>query len=122
MVQRIAFLAAAARLRSPSSLSDLTANSLILLKWYYFLKAKSRDDRQSVEIPSGTLTQRPVITGPPLQVDLGADSGVVYWGTTSYLSAGVANSDAPQVTGLRRGLNESGYTEGRNVEIGVRHG
>jgi putative ABC transport system substrate-binding protein len=34
-----------------------------------------------------------------------------------YLSAGVANSDAPQVAGLRRGLNESGYTEGRNVEI-----
>ena len=26
--------------RSPSSLSDLTANPLILLKWYYFLEAK----------------------------------------------------------------------------------
>jgi hypothetical protein len=26
--------------RAPSSLSDLTANSLILLKWYYFLEAK----------------------------------------------------------------------------------
>jgi putative ABC transport system substrate-binding protein len=34
-----------------------------------------------------------------------------------YLSAGVANSDAPNVTGLRRGLNEGGYTEGRDVEI-----
>jgi putative ABC transport system substrate-binding protein len=34
-----------------------------------------------------------------------------------YLSAGVANSDEPNVTGLRRGLNDGGYTEGRNVEI-----
>ena len=25
---------------APSSLSDLTANPLILLKWYYFLEAK----------------------------------------------------------------------------------
>jgi hypothetical protein len=25
---------------APSSLSDLTANSLILLSWYYFLEAK----------------------------------------------------------------------------------
>jgi hypothetical protein len=29
-----------AALRDPSSLSDLTANSLILLSWYYFLEAK----------------------------------------------------------------------------------
>jgi putative tryptophan/tyrosine transport system substrate-binding protein len=34
-----------------------------------------------------------------------------------YLSAGVADSDAPQATGLRRGLNEGGYSEGRNIEI-----
>src|SRR5215468_1394002 len=34
-----------------------------------------------------------------------------------YLSAGTADGDAPWVTGLRRGLNESGYAEGRNVEI-----
>src|SRR5215470_15216109 len=34
-----------------------------------------------------------------------------------YLSAGTADSDAPWVTGLRRGLNEGGYAEGRNVEI-----
>jgi putative ABC transport system substrate-binding protein len=34
-----------------------------------------------------------------------------------YLSAGTADSDAPWVTGLRRGLDEGGYTEGRNVEI-----
>jgi putative ABC transport system substrate-binding protein len=34
-----------------------------------------------------------------------------------YLSAGTADGDAPWVTGLRRGLDEGGYTEGRNVEI-----
>jgi putative tryptophan/tyrosine transport system substrate-binding protein len=34
-----------------------------------------------------------------------------------YLSAGTTASDAPWVTGLRRGLDEGGYTEGRNVEI-----
>jgi hypothetical protein len=28
------------QLALPSSLSDLTANSLILLSWYYFLEAK----------------------------------------------------------------------------------
>ena len=34
-----------------------------------------------------------------------------------YLSAGTADSDAPWVTGLRRGLDEGGYTEGRNIAI-----
>jgi putative tryptophan/tyrosine transport system substrate-binding protein len=34
-----------------------------------------------------------------------------------YLTAGAADSDAPRVTSLRRGLDEGGYTEGRNVEI-----
>jgi putative ABC transport system substrate-binding protein len=34
-----------------------------------------------------------------------------------YLSAGTADSDAPRVTDLRRGLDEGGYTERRNVEI-----
>ena len=38
-----------------------------------------------------------------------------------YLSAGTADSDAPWVTGLRRGLDEGGYTEGRNVEILFRY-
>jgi putative ABC transport system substrate-binding protein len=39
-----------------------------------------------------------------------------------YLSAGAADSDAPIVSGLRRGLDEGGYTEGRNVEILFRYG
>jgi putative tryptophan/tyrosine transport system substrate-binding protein len=34
-----------------------------------------------------------------------------------YLSAGTADSNAQRVTGLRRGLDEGGYTEWRNVEI-----
>jgi putative ABC transport system substrate-binding protein len=34
-----------------------------------------------------------------------------------YLSAGAADSDAPNASGLRRGLDEGGYIEGRNVEI-----
>ena len=38
-----------------------------------------------------------------------------------YLSAGTADGDAPWVTGLRRGLDEGGYTEGRNVEILFRY-
>jgi putative ABC transport system substrate-binding protein len=38
-----------------------------------------------------------------------------------YLSAGTAAGDAPWVTGLRRGLDEGGYTEGRNVEILFRY-
>jgi putative ABC transport system substrate-binding protein len=38
-----------------------------------------------------------------------------------YLSAGTPDGDAPWVTGLRRGLDEGGYTEGRNVEILFRY-
>jgi len=34
-----------------------------------------------------------------------------------YLSAGTSDGDTPYVTGLRRGLDEGGYAEGRNVEI-----
>src|SRR5262249_32780273 len=34
-----------------------------------------------------------------------------------YLKAGTADSDALLLTGLRRGLDEGGYAEGRNVEI-----
>jgi putative ABC transport system substrate-binding protein len=38
-----------------------------------------------------------------------------------YLSAGAADSDAPIASGLRRGLDEGGYTEERNVEILFRY-
>src|SRR5215471_3133562 len=38
-----------------------------------------------------------------------------------YLSAGAADSDAPIANGLRRGLDEGGYTEQRNVEILFRY-
>ena len=31
-----------------------------------------------------------------------------------YLNSGSPESDAPRLTGLRRGLNESGYVEGQN--------
>ena len=34
-----------------------------------------------------------------------------------YLNNGSPESDAPRLTGLRRGLNESGYVEGRNLII-----
>ena len=37
-----------------------------------------------------------------------------------YLNSGSPESDAPRLTGLRRGLNESGYVEGRNVVIEYR--
>jgi putative ABC transport system substrate-binding protein len=32
-----------------------------------------------------------------------------------YLNNGSPESDAPRLTGLRRGLNEIGYVEGRNI-------
>ena len=35
-----------------------------------------------------------------------------------YLSYGSPKSDTFRLTGLRRGLNETGYAEGRNVVIG----
>jgi putative tryptophan/tyrosine transport system substrate-binding protein len=37
-----------------------------------------------------------------------------------YLNFGSPESDAPRLTGLRRGLNQSGYVEGRNVVIEYR--
>ena len=37
-----------------------------------------------------------------------------------YLNNGSPESDAPRLTGLRRGLNESGYVEGRNLIIEYR--
>jgi len=37
-----------------------------------------------------------------------------------YLNLGSPESDTPRLTGLRRGLNETGYVEGRNVVIEYR--
>jgi putative tryptophan/tyrosine transport system substrate-binding protein len=37
-----------------------------------------------------------------------------------YLNLGSPESDAPRLTGLRRGLNQAGYVEGRNVVIEYR--
>src|SRR3989454_2875149 len=37
-----------------------------------------------------------------------------------YLNSGSPESDIPRLTGLRRGLNESGYVEGRNLVIEYR--
>jgi ABC-type uncharacterized transport system substrate-binding protein len=37
-----------------------------------------------------------------------------------YLNFGSPESDAPRLTGLRRGLNQSGYVEGRNLVIEYR--
>jgi len=34
-----------------------------------------------------------------------------------YLSVGSPESDASRLTGLRRGLNQTGYLEGRNVGL-----
>ena len=36
-----------------------------------------------------------------------------------YLNSGSPESDAPRLTGLRRGLNETGYVEGRNFLIDI---
>ena len=37
-----------------------------------------------------------------------------------YLNYGSPESDTPRLTGLRRGLNENGYIEGRNFVIEYR--
>src|SRR5215468_5597126 len=37
-----------------------------------------------------------------------------------YLNPGSPESDTPRLTGLRRGLNQTGYVEGRNVVIEYR--
>ena len=37
-----------------------------------------------------------------------------------YLNLGSPESDAPRLTGLRRGLNQAGYVEGRNFVIEYR--
>ena len=37
-----------------------------------------------------------------------------------YLNPGSPESDAPRLTGLRRGLNQAGYVEGRNFVIEYR--
>ena len=37
-----------------------------------------------------------------------------------YLNFGSPDSDAPRLTGLRRGLNQAGYVEGRNSLIEYR--
>src|SRR6266516_3043734 len=39
-----------------------------------------------------------------------------------YLNNGSPESDASRLTGLRRGLNETGYVEGRNLTIEYRWG
>jgi len=37
-----------------------------------------------------------------------------------YLNLGSPEADTPRLTGLRRGLNQSGYVEGRNLVIEYR--
>src|SRR5262249_10603719 len=37
-----------------------------------------------------------------------------------YLNSGSPESDVPRLTGLRRGLNQTGYIEGRNLVIEYR--
>ena len=37
-----------------------------------------------------------------------------------YLNFGSPESDAPRLTGVRRGLNQTGYVEGRNLVIEYR--
>ena len=37
-----------------------------------------------------------------------------------YLNLGSPESDVPRLTGLRRGLNQTGYVEGRNLVIEYR--
>jgi len=37
-----------------------------------------------------------------------------------YLNFGSPESDAPRLTGLRRGLNQTGYVEGRNLVLEYR--
>ncbi len=39
-----------------------------------------------------------------------------------YLNNGSPESDASRLTGLRRGLNQSGYVEGRNFVVEYRWG
>jgi putative ABC transport system substrate-binding protein len=39
-----------------------------------------------------------------------------------YLNNGSPESDAPRLTGLRRGLNQAGYVEGRNLAVEYRWG
>jgi putative ABC transport system substrate-binding protein len=39
-----------------------------------------------------------------------------------YLNNGSPESDAPRLTGLRRGLNQTGFVEGRNLAIEYRWG
>jgi hypothetical protein len=39
---------------------------------------------------------------------------------TGYLNFGSPESDVPRLTGLRRGLNQTGYVEGRNFVIEYR--
>jgi putative ABC transport system substrate-binding protein len=39
-----------------------------------------------------------------------------------YLNFGSPETDAPRLTGVRRGLNETGYVEGRNFVIEYRWG
>jgi len=36
-----------------------------------------------------------------------------------YLNGGSPESDASRLTGLRRGLNETGYVEGRNLVMNI---
>jgi putative tryptophan/tyrosine transport system substrate-binding protein len=42
------------------------------------------------------------------------------WPVIGYLNLGSPESDASRLTGLQRGLNQSGYVEGRNVVIEYR--
>jgi ABC-type uncharacterized transport system substrate-binding protein len=67
-------------------------------------------------------SEKPVSTGFPMESTFsrGEDLGRSPMPVIGYLNIGGPESDAARLTGLRRGLSQSGYVEGRNVLIEYR--
>ena len=61
-----------------------------------------------------------IITGAAAAWPLAARGQQPAMPVIGYLNSGSPESDTPRLTGLRRGLNESGYVEGRNLVIEYR--
>src|SRR5260221_14475395 len=61
-----------------------------------------------------------LLGGATVAWPLAADAQQAALPVVGYLNFGSPESDASRLTGLRRGLNQSGYVEGRNLVIEYR--